>query len=130
MLKLDEKALAEIKQRMSELEERLVKREVGKAMRKAMRPVRDEVDRKVPVDTGDVKAHVVMRTSRRKGNIYVRIGVQGGAKKAEGVPYYWRMVELGTKNQPAQPFMRPALEDNADEVARRAIEELRKAIFK
>lgn len=52
-------------------------------------------------------------------DIEFRIGVKGGAKPSRntdegaGAPTpHWRFIEFGTENQPAEPFMRPALEQN------------------
>ena len=70
-------------------------------------------------------------TSRWKGNdLYVRVGVRGGARKNPSTPYYWRMVEFGTKYQPARPFMLPALEGNAEKVLTTVVDELTKALDK
>lgn len=57
------------------------------------------------------------RHFKRTGNIKMRVGVLGGGKtKAQNSSYpggdtwYWRLLEFGTVNMPAQPFIRPALQ--------------------
>lgn len=79
------------------------------------------------------------RESRRTGDVIFRVGVLGGARRYAntkenrrarrvgesystdgssanpgGDTYYWRFVEFGTQDAPAQPFMRPALENNTE----------------
>lgn len=61
------------------------------------------------------------RTFKRTGNVMFRVGVMGGARlsdqeKSEGLPgkgtQHWRLLEFGTENTRAHPFMRPALSNN------------------
>lgn len=82
------------------------------------------------------------RQSRRVGGVVMRVGVLGGARKYSdtrenrragrvgasyatlgdkgnpgGDTWYWRFLEFGTEKMRAQPFLRPALERNAQSVA-------------
>lgn len=101
---------------LKEVSDKIAKKHLRTAGRKAMTIVRDEVKANAPLDTGKTKANVTMRTSLRRDNLMVRVGVQGGARKNPTTPYYWRMVEFGTRSMPARPFMVPALERNAQKV--------------
>ena len=63
------------------------------------------------------------RLFKTTGNLGFRIGVLHGAvlKKhpdlSENAPTpHWRLIEFGTENVRAQPFMRPAAENSASEV--------------
>jgi HK97 gp10 family phage protein len=62
------------------------------------------------------------------------VGVKGGARpdssrnpdpKNTG---HWRFIELGTSEQPARPFLRPALENNIDKVVSVFVDDLDKNI--
>lgn len=67
------------------------------------------------------------RGSKRIGGVLMKVGILGGARtpmgrdvNAEAQPggdtRHWRFVELGQENAPPQPFLRPALEQNAGRV--------------
>lgn len=75
------------------------------------------------------------REFKRNGNLAFRIGVLHGAvlkkhpDKAKNAPTpHWRLLEFGTENMRAQPFMRPAAENSAAEVSNTFVEEYGKAI--
>jgi HK97 gp10 family phage protein len=80
---------------------------------------------------------IVIRTNtklgRQNGGVALSVGVLGGASKeyaktknnrrsrkagktyvTPGNVYYWRFLEFGTSKMKAQPFMRPALQNNVD----------------
>jgi HK97 gp10 family phage protein len=85
-----------------------------------------------PATAEHIAANIVVRfsnkTFKRTGDILFRVGVLGGArdysaygeittgrdasKNPGGDTWYWRLVEFGTEDTAAQPFMRPALENN------------------
>lgn len=58
----------------------------------------------------------------------MRVGIRGGARdmgkygefkgagkdNPGGDTFYWRFREFGTSNEPARPFMRPAMNENGD----------------
>lgn len=70
---------------------------------------------------------IIVREARgREPGIRMRVGVAGGARSSRSKvpPWYWRLIELGTEEQRARPFMRPALENNAEAVADRFEREL------
>lgn len=78
--------------------------------------------------------------SRAVGGVVMRVGILGGARTggksetASGYPggdtRHWRHVELGTEDTRAQPFLRPALEQNAQEVLTTLADALRAEVAK
>lgn len=86
--------------------------------------------------------NIVTQPGKTKGVDFVmmKVGVKGGAKKVVGTgnsggdTFYWRHLEVGTSKMAAQPFMRPALNNNKDaveaEFKRSFNEELDKEIAK
>jgi HK97 gp10 family phage protein len=76
---------------------------------------------------------ITVRDGRRRADAFVtRVGVAGGARssRSKDPPWYWRLVEFGTEKTLAQPFMRPALDNNAEAVAARFTRELNAQIDK
>ncbi|EMP0248802.1 HK97 gp10 family phage protein [Klebsiella michiganensis] len=75
------------------------------------------------------------REFKRSGNLGFRIGVLHGAvlkrhpDKAKNAPTpHWRLLEFGTENIRAQPIMRPAAENGAEEAMNTFVEEYGKSI--
>jgi HK97 gp10 family phage protein len=68
----------------------------------------------------------------RESGVRMRVGIAGGAKTQRGkdFPWYWRLLEFGTERMRAQPFLRPALENNAQAVTERFATELASEIEK
>jgi HK97 gp10 family phage protein len=64
--------------------------------------------------------------------VVVQVGVRGGARPRKGTEDtgHWRMLEFGTSQMPAQPFMRPALADNVAQVTAKFVAELEPQIDK
>lgn len=106
-----------------------------------------------PQSPQDISKNITVRfstsTFRRTGDVLFRVGVLGGARayantKANvrkgragsayktdgdktnpgGDTWYWRMLEFGTENMQAKPFMRPALSQNADAATDEAAKQL------
>lgn len=136
MLTLNVQELAALTDRLRDIEAKIAKKALRTAARKGMAIVRDQVKANAPEDTSDeadnikTKAFIALQTSYRRGVLSVRVGVRGGAKQNPDTPYYWRMVEFGTKHISAKPFMQPALESNAEAVIDRIAEELRRELDK
>lgn len=75
------------------------------------------------------------REFKRNGNLGFRIGVLHGAvlkrhpDKAKNAPTpHWRLLEFGTENIRAQPIMRPAAENGAEEAMNTFVDEYGKSI--
>lgn len=92
-----------------------------------------------PLTGRSITANVAMRWNNRlfktTGNLGFRIGVLHGAvlKKhpdlGENAPTpHWRLIEFGTENVRAQPFMRPAAESSVSEVVNVFATEYEKSI--
>lgn len=117
------------------------------ALRKAAQVVRDAAKANAqrlddPETSASIAANIVERwsnrTFRRTGNMMFRVGVMGGAggnrptEEFEGLPggdtRHWRHVEFGTARAPAQPFMRPAMDDSIGKATNTFVTEYEKAI--
>lgn len=62
----------------------------------------------------------------KEPGVIMRVGIQGGARsrKDKNFPWYWRLIELGSEKMRARPFLRPAMENNAQAVASKFVSEL------
>lgn len=77
-----------------------------KALMAGAEIIRKEIEARAPVDTGFLKARIVI--SEKAGVSYVDVG------PSEAV-YYAKMLEFGTKKMKAQPFIEPAFLDRRRE---------------
>lgn len=75
------------------------------------------------------------RLFQRTGDLGFRVGVLKGAVLKDGGDLsagaptpHWRLLELGTERMPAQPFMRPALEQNIDAATDTFVREFEKTL--
>lgn len=128
---------------LKELGAELAQNTLRAAARKAFEPVLAAAVAKVPVDTGNLRQSIKIGSSKPKGGetvIAVGLVVANNAGKGRRTkdnsaggakdPYYWRFVEKGTRKKDARPFLRPALDGNADRVIDQFSKELAKAIDK
>lgn len=127
-------------------------------LRKAANLIRDAAKSSAnrfddPKTREDIAKNVTVRFStrefKRTGDLKFRVGVLGGAKSVAksvgevkgkgkenpgGDTFYWRFLEFGTSKIQAQPFLRPALENNVqtaiDTFARETIKSIDRAIKK
>ena len=121
-------------------------------MRKAANLIRNKARENAaqvndPATPEEIAANIVVRFSpkdfRRNGNLVFRVGVLGGAsgyaaasgevagrgsKNPGGDTYYWRYLEFGTVNMPAQPFMRRSLSENVQAATDEFINQYNKAL--
>lgn len=114
----------------------------GKALRSAARSAMKIVQASARAsakqfDDPDTPAQIwrliVIQAGRMKEpGVLMRVGVAGGARsrKDKNYPWYWRLIELGSEQQRARPFMRPALENNAEAVASKFTSDLNAQIDK
>lgn len=146
-------------QKLYTLGPKLRKKALNAAMRKGMAIVRKAAQNNAkrfddPATAQSIPKEIVVRSNVKKamrlgpGNFLVQVGVKGGAKayvdnrknrrsgrvgesyEGGGNVYHWRFLEFGTSKMRAQPFMRPALEDNTGAVTSTVVAELDKAISK
>lgn len=84
-----------------------------------------------PASAADIAKNIVIRESGKEGKklnaIVMRVGVKGGARPDNHDPKntgHWRMVEFGTSDTRAQPFMRPSMQANLDRATAAVVREL------
>lgn len=125
----------EVLQRLQSLAVRTQKRSVKRAARKAMGIVRNAARNNAkriddPVSADKIWKNIVLQESgkagKRVGGVVMKVGVKGGASfnansgsrdgLSGGDTRHWRFIELGTANNQATPFMRPALRENIQQV--------------
>lgn len=92
-----------------------------------------------PTTANDISKNITAqfdrRSFRRSGDVKYRIGVAGGAKEGGnggkgGDTFYWRFPEFGTRYIPAQPFLRPAIDENKEAAVDKFAEVMKKQIDK
>ena len=98
------------------------KKIVRKALREGGRPVLAAAQQNVPVRSGRTKASLKLRARKAKRGSF-GVDVRTGTRAELGIPendpsYYPFSVEYGHGNVAAQPFMRPAMDDNRDKALR------------
>jgi HK97 gp10 family phage protein len=97
-----------------------------------------------PDTATDISQNITLRWNgrlfKRTGDLGFRVGVLGGARIPKSRPKgtepggpggdtrYWAFVEFGHEHARAQPFMRPALEQNIDAATNTFVTEYQKAI--
>ena len=105
----------DIDRRLRELEPKVAKKCLRKAMRPAMKEVQKAAKDNAPVASGKLKRNIKVRAGKRsRSNVYLNVQVGDDAFDN----FYPKFVEYGTKNQPAQAYMRRAY----DQVGERAKE--------
>lgn len=122
---------------MNELKETQIVTVMRTAGRKAMQTVLDDAKRNASqIDDSETQLSITdnlaMRTSykRSTGDLMIKVGVIGGARyrrgdKEQGLTTYWRYVEFGTEHSAAQPFLRPAMDDNQQQLFSNFIAEVK-----
>jgi len=101
-----------LEKRLKELGARMSQNILRKALRAAMKPVRDEAESRARAQlkkrTGTLFKSIKATTGGKKGEAYIKMGFAKGA--AYGIP-----LELGTSSFAARPMLRPALDTKSDE---------------
>lgn len=117
---------------LKELPEKFVLQDVKTEQRNAWKTVLEAARRNAPVDTGRLQEMIVMRVGYSKKNqqVFAIVGLRKIKRKErerirqrkierkisatahEYDAYYGVFVEFGTEFQDAQPFMRPAFDEN------------------
>ncbi len=155
----DIKGLDEVVKKLREMAPKLRKKALNASMRKGMAVVRKDASDRArqfddPATKSQIWKEIVVRSNAKKarrmgaGTFLVQVGVKGGAKQyvnnrqnrrsgrvgqsyeGGGNVFHWRFLELGTKDMPARPFMRPALANNVSKVTEIVSAELANAIAK
>ena len=117
--------------------QKVAKRIARKASRQAMNLVRDaaRINAKAiddPETAEKIFKNIVTQggKSRNANEVVMRVGVRGGAsfsnknppKTSGGDTRHWRWIEFGSSNNPAVPFMRPALSTNLDQITTKFVQ--------
>lgn len=132
------KGLDELKRKLANVSNEIVKKSGRTAVRKAANVIRkDAIARAKAFDdpSTPIAIHKLITTrfnskeSRRTGDISFKVGVRGGAGSKNDA-YYWRFLEFGTEKMAARPFMRPAMENSTEKVTETLVTEFDKAIDK
>lgn len=109
---------------LGKINKNATRRSLGKAAKAGAEPIAKRAKELAPVDTGKLKSSIRPKFAYRSSRA-VRVEISSTLKKKgkswHSYDYYQ---EFGTSQHPAQPFMRPA----ADEQKEKAIEETRKAM--
>jgi HK97 gp10 family phage protein len=143
--------LLALKESLKDLEKELValganegRRVLTRAAREAFAPVLEAAQAGAPVDTGLMRDNIRIVTQKPKdGDGVVNVGLRikkskekrtskhgtGDKPRMATSPHWrWHFIEGGTSTQPARPFLRPALDANAEKVVGNLRGELRKTI--
>jgi HK97 gp10 family phage protein len=129
MVDIEIKGLDEIEKRLKQLPQKVAKKVVRKAVREGAKPILKAAQSKVPVKTGALKKSLKVRAMKAKlakGGAGVHVGVSDQWFK--GDLFYGGMVEFGTKNMPAKPFIRPAYDEKKNEAVKVTVKHLLKGI--
>jgi HK97 gp10 family phage protein len=148
-----------VMEKLETLAPKLRRRALNASMRKGMAIVRKSAVSAAkrfddPTTASNISREIVVRSNAKKarrmgaGTFLVQVGVKGGAKsyannranrragrvgqsyEGGGNVWHWRLLEFGTAKMRAQPFMRPALANNTDQVTAIVAKELDAAINK
>lgn len=133
MIALRLEGLDGLKDQLRELESQTAERALRRAARKAFEPVLTTARALVPRRTGLLAENIQLKVMRPKGGeAVVQVGLRIAAGKGQqgGLPpsARWHFVELGTAHMPAEPFLRPALDANAQRVVDVLRDEVAKGI--
>jgi len=127
--------IPELEKKLLKLEQAVQKKIVTKALRNAAKTVRNIAVANVPVDSGKLKNSIKVRSLKRRGRKVVGIEVVTGRRVDLDIDpsdkyYYPAAVEFGTKDIPAHPFLRPALNNHKDRLIKEIGDEIGAGIIK
>lgn len=147
MIELKVRGLIDLQDQLVALGNELGIKALAAAARKAFMPVLAAAKAMVPVDSGALRDSLKVTVKKPKGGeavvvVGIRIGRGQGAKQAsvaaaafgeaqiDKLPpaRRWHFIELGTADLAPHPFLRPALDSNAQVVLDALKEELAKGI--
>jgi HK97 gp10 family phage protein len=111
------RGLRELNDALHELPEDMAKAAHRTGVRKGARVLADGMERRAPRATGELAGSMVISIRRRGRGIVALVGPSKGA-------FHGMFQEFGTSHHPAQPFMRPTV----DEDGQRAVEAMREQL--
>jgi len=137
-VELNIQGLDELNKKLKQLgNSKIAKRIARKAGRQAMNLVRDSARSNAKAIDDPQTADKIWKNiavqggkSRNRDEVKIRVGVRGGASFSNPNPpqlsggdtRHWRWIEYGSSNNPAVPFMRPALENNITQVTAKFVD--------
>ena len=116
--------IARLKRRLEDLPDE-IRQALAKGVEKSAEAIAEDVSRNVPVDTSGRDSHHLKDTvdiRYREDGLIAQIGW------FDQQDYYAAFVEFGTRSQPAQPSLHPALQRERGKYASRLTDEVRKAL--
>lgn len=134
--------LAQVAKNLKNAPEVIIRPAIRSAGKKAMQIVKKDVIRRAlalddPETPTVIANNIGMRSrfNRSQSTMRVSVGVLGGDGSRSSARYkrgdkdrllvtYWRYVELGTSRSKARPFLRPALNNNAESVLASFVEQV------
>jgi HK97 gp10 family phage protein len=93
---------------LGQLPRRIEEQTVLKALREGAKPIVKDAKKRVPVRSGKLKKAITVRKGSRRRTAKGGGQLVIGFKKPESRRAH--LTEFGTSRQPAQPFMRPAID--------------------
>ena len=135
-MKVEFKGGKELEKALSELSSRVTARNTAeRALKLAATPIRDEWERLVPVDQGDLKRSIqigkaikAFQRQSRGDTVLTFVGID--ESQDPRLHIYAKAVEFGEGNSPAQPAGRPAWESQKYNAFDRLADDLRGEIEK
>ena len=137
-VELKVQGMDQIKRKLDQLSNpKKAKQIARKAGRQAMNLVRDAARSNAkaiddPETREKIHKNIMVQggKTRNANEVILRVGVRGGASFSNPSPpslsggdtRHWRWVELGSSNNRAVPFMRPALSQNLDKVTTKFVQ--------
>lgn len=118
MIKVE--GLADLQEKLKELGDELTQqKKLRSAARKAFKPVLEAAKSKVPVATGVLRDSIVIASVSPKESV-AAVGLKIKKTKTDDprqdASWRWHFIEMGTRFKAARPFLRPALDGNAQAV--------------
>lgn len=120
------KGLGDLQRKLDRLNEKTQKTIVKDALRETNEEiVLPAVEARVPVDSGALKEGLKVKAKNSRGKIGSAVFDEG----YKGDQFYGSFQELGTRHQPARPYIRPAIDENADRILDSVEKKIGKAIL-
>lgn len=139
LVKVRVSGLRELDAALNELDLDIRKRAARKAAKDALEPVKQQIERNAPVDTGGLRASVRWSSTTAQGrlkklgkNAFMVTSINVGFPTRNNVRggYQALQVEFGANGKAARPFIRPAIQGKEKAVFMRFRRTLRESINK
>ncbi|ODN41051.1 HK97-gp10 family putative phage morphogenesis protein [Piscirickettsia litoralis] len=118
--------LKDLEQKLKKLEPKKIRTLNRRALRKAAEPVERQMKANAPQKSGALAESIKRRSKKGKGRRAIVNVTVGPSRKIQ----YAIEQEYGSSHQPARPFIRPALNDNAPQAIDTFKNELTRALKK